>query len=70
MILNREPVLIQGVILTGLNLLVVLGLLHLTDVQLGAVNAFLAAVLGFFVRRKVEPMAEVVPAPQGRQRPA
>lgn len=55
MIFNREPVLVQGLFLAVINLLVVFGVLHLTDVQLGAVNTALAAVLGFIVRRKVEP---------------
>lgn len=67
--LNREPVAIQAVILAGLNLLVVLGILHLTDVQLGAVNAFLAALLGLLVRHKVEPL-EVPARVERQQRPA
>jgi hypothetical protein len=57
MILKREPVLIQTAILAILNLLVVFDALHLTDVQLGAVNAALAAVLGLIVRQQVTPLA-------------
>jgi hypothetical protein len=57
MFFNREPVLVQGLFLAILNLLVVFGALHLTDVQLGAVNTALAALLGFIVRSKVEPLA-------------
>jgi hypothetical protein len=58
MIFNRQPVLFQGLVLAIINLLVVFGLLHLTDVQLGAVNAALAAILGFFVNQKVEPIVQ------------
>lgn len=58
MIFNREPVLVQGLVFAIINLLVVFGILHLTDVQLGAVNTALAAVLGFLVRRKVEPIEQ------------
>jgi hypothetical protein len=32
--------------------------LHLTDVQLGAVNGALAAVLGFIVRSQVTPVSD------------
>lgn len=57
-IFGREPVLVQGLLLAVLNLLVVLDVLHLTDVQLGGVNTAIAAVLGFIVRQKVEPLAK------------
>jgi hypothetical protein len=57
-ILKREPVLWQTLILAIINLLVVFGLLHLTDVQLGAVNGALAAVLGFIVRSQVTPLSD------------
>jgi hypothetical protein len=57
-ILKREPVLWQALILAIINLLVVFDLLHLTDVQLGAVNAAIAAVLGFIVRQQVTPLAD------------
>lgn len=56
-IFNREPVLIQGLLLAIINLLVVFDLLHLTDIQLGAVNTAIAAVIGFIVRQKVEPVS-------------
>jgi hypothetical protein len=56
-IFNREPVLIQGLVFAILNLLVVFDVLHLTDVQLGAVNTALAAVLGFIVRQQVKPLS-------------
>ena len=55
-ILQREPVVWQTLILAIINLLVVFDVLHLTDVQLGAVNAALAAVLGFLVRQQVAPL--------------
>jgi hypothetical protein len=58
MILKREPIVIQTLVLATLNLLVVFNLLHLTDVQLGAVNTFLAAVLGFIIRQRVTPLAD------------
>jgi hypothetical protein len=58
MILKREPVLIQTLILAIVNLLVVFDVLHLTDVQLGAVNSALAALLGFIVRQTVTPLAD------------
>ena len=58
MILKREPVVLQTLVLATINLLVVFDLLHLTDVQLGAVNTFLAAVLGFIVRQSVTPLAD------------
>jgi hypothetical protein len=56
MIFRREPVLFQTLLVSVLNLLVVFNLLHLTDVQLGAVNTALAAVLGFIVRQQVKPL--------------
>ncbi len=58
MLLKREPVLTQGLVLAILNLLVVFGVLHLTDVQLGAVNTALAAVIGWIVREQVKPLKE------------
>jgi hypothetical protein len=57
-IFKREPVVIQALLLATINLLVVFDLLHLTDVQLGAVNAFIAAVLGFIIRQRVTPLAD------------
>jgi hypothetical protein len=57
MLLKREPVLWQMLILAILNLLVVFDVLHLTDAQLGAVNTAMAAVLGFLVRTQVTPLA-------------
>jgi hypothetical protein len=57
-ILKREPVLWQTLILAIINLLVVFDILHLTDVQLGGVNTFVAAVLGFIVRQQVTPLAD------------
>jgi len=66
MILKREPVLIQGVLLAVLNLLVVFNILHLTDVQLGAVNTAIAAVLGFMVRKVVTPLSDPRTADGGK----
>ncbi len=57
-ILRREPVLWQTLILAIVNLLVVFDVLHLTDVQLGAVNSALAAILGFVVRQQVTPLSD------------
>jgi hypothetical protein len=57
-ILKREPVLWQTLILAIINLLVVFDLVNLTDVQLGAINAGVAAVLGFIVRQQVTPLAD------------
>jgi hypothetical protein len=57
-ILKREPVVWQVLILASINLLVVFGVVHLTDVQLGGVNSFLAAGLGFLVRQQVTPLAD------------
>lgn len=72
-ILKREPVLWQTLILAIINLLVVFDILHLTDVQLGAVNSALAAILGIIVRQQVTPLnsprtsdgraADLVPKP-------
>jgi len=53
---KRQPVIYQTFVMATINLLVVLNLLHLTDVQLGGVNAFLAAVLGLIVQRQVTPL--------------
>jgi hypothetical protein len=55
---KREPVLWQTLVLAIINLLVVFDLLHLTDVQLGAINSALAAILGFLVRQRVTPIAD------------
>jgi len=57
-ILRREPVVWQALVLAVINLLVVFELVHLTDIQLGSVNAALAAVLGFIVRQRVTPLAD------------
>lgn len=56
-ILKREPVIWQTLILAIINLLVVFNVVDLTDVQLGAINAVVAAVLGFLVRHQVTPLA-------------
>jgi hypothetical protein len=58
MFLKREPVLWQVLIAAVINLLVVFDILHLTDVQLGAVNAAIAAILGFIVRSRVTPLSD------------
>jgi hypothetical protein len=58
MLLKREPVLWQTLVTAIINLLVVFDILHLTDVQLGAVNAALAAILGFLVRQQVTPVSD------------
>lgn len=57
MIFKREPVLWQGLVLATLNLLIVFGVIDVTEVQLGAINVFVAAVLGFIVRSVVTPLA-------------
>ncbi len=57
-ILKREPVLWQALIFAIIILLVVFDVMRLTDVQLGAVNAAVAAVLGFIVRQQVTPVAD------------
>lgn len=57
MIFKREPVLWQTLILATLNLLIVFNAVDLTDVQIGGINAFVAAVLGFLVRANVTPLA-------------
>jgi hypothetical protein len=54
---KRQPVIYQTFVMATINLAVVLDLLHLTDVQLGGVNAFLAALLGIIVQRRVTPLA-------------
>jgi hypothetical protein len=55
--IKAEPVVWQTFVMATINLLVVVGVLHLTDVQLGGVNAFVAALLGVIVRRVVTPLA-------------
>jgi len=55
--LNRiktEPALFSGLVLVLLNALVAFGL-SLSDVQVAAVNAFVAAALAFFTRSQVTP---------------
>lgn len=53
-IFGREPVLVMGVIQTGLALGIGFGL-ALSAAQVGLILAFSAAVLSFVVRAKVSP---------------
>jgi hypothetical protein len=54
---SREPVAIQGLIMSFVNLLVVFAVLHLSDQQIGGINMFLAALLAFLARGAVTPVA-------------
>ncbi len=57
-ILGREPVAAQGLTIALINFLITFHLVNLSDAQIGAINIFLAAVLGFFVRRSVTPISD------------
>ena len=58
MILKREPVIWQTLFVALINLLVVFEVLALPEVQVGALNAVLAAILGVIVRQVVTPLAD------------
>ena len=57
-IFGREPVLWQTAVLAVINLLVVFKFIEWTAVQIGTVNAVVAAVLGLIVRSVVTPLAD------------
>jgi len=54
---SREPVAIQAMVMSFVNLLIVFAVIHMTDQQIGAINMFLAALLAFLARGAVTPIA-------------
>lgn len=54
--LGNEPAAIAGAIQLGFAMLVALGWIHLTDMQIGSIMAFLSAVLALIVRQSVVPL--------------
>ena len=59
----REPVALSGAIMGAVNTAAVLGVLNLTDHQIGVLNVAMGSVLGFFARTLVTPLAR----PRSRQ---
>ena len=57
-VFGREPVVIQTLFFAIVNAVAVFTPWNPSDVQLGALNALVAAVLGFLVRRVVTPLAD------------
>jgi hypothetical protein len=54
---SQEPVAIQALIMSFVNLMIVFGVVQFTDQQIGAINMFLAALLAVLARRAVTPVA-------------
>lgn len=54
--MNSEPVLIAGAIQALIVALVSLGVFALTDIQQGAINVAVVAVLALFARSQVTPV--------------
>jgi hypothetical protein len=58
MIFRREPVVFQTLVFAILNGLIAFELVDLSAAQIGAINALVAAILGFIVRTVVTPLAD------------
>lgn len=54
-VIKNEPVLISGLVVAALSLLLAFGV-HLSDEQVGAIVAFLAAGMAFVTRAFVTPV--------------
>lgn len=57
-ILGREPVVLQTAVFALINLLVAFDVVHWTALQIGTVNAIVAAILGVIVRQVVTPLVD------------
>lgn len=55
---ENEPVAVQAVVTAAIALVTAFGF-HLSGEQIGAIMAFVAAVLALFTRRKVTPTAKL-----------
>jgi hypothetical protein len=56
-LIKNEPVLVSGLVLAFISLLIAFGI-HLSNEQVGAIMAFLAAALAFVTRAFVTPVAK------------
>lgn len=57
-IFGRQPVVVQTLILAIINAVAIFSAWNPDDVQLGAINAVVAAVLGFITHQVVTPLAD------------
>jgi hypothetical protein len=58
-VIRTRPAAVSAAVVAVINLLVVFGVVSLTDQQIGMVNIAVAAVLGLFVQQTVTPIQKV-----------
>jgi hypothetical protein len=58
MVLRRQPVVIQTLVMAIVNLFIAFNIITLDATKIGAINVALAAVLGFFTSRAVTPLVD------------